>query len=53
MNLMAPEAYIPSAIDGWLNNESDEAVRSRAAKAYHQYQNCGLKSANSLFVTAW
>lgn len=53
-NLMAPEAYILSAaIDGWLNKESDEAVRTRAAKAYHQYQNCGLKSANNLFATGW
>ena len=51
---MTPEAYILSAaIDGWLNQESDEAVRSRAAKAYHQYQNGGLKSANSLFATGW
>ena len=53
-NLMAPEAYVLSAaIDGWLNKESDEAIRLRAAKAYHQYQNCGLKGANRLFATGW
>src|ERR1043166_9657676 len=39
-NLMAPEAYIlAAAIDGWLQKETDEQVRLRAARAYHQYQN--------------
>ena len=53
-NLMAPEAYVLSAaIDGWANKESDEAVRARAAAAYHKYQNCGLKAANRLFATGW
>ncbi len=53
-NLMAPEAYVLSAaIDGWMNKESDEEVRGRAAKAYHKYQNCGLKAANNLFATGW
>jgi hypothetical protein len=53
-NLMAPEAYILSAaIDGWLSKETDEQIRLRAAKAYNQYQNCGIKSANNLFVTGW
>jgi hypothetical protein len=53
-NLMAPEAYVLSAaIDGWLNKEPDELIRLRAAKAYNQYQNCGLKSANKLFATGW
>ena len=53
-NLMAPEAYVLSAaIDGWLNKESDEEIRLRAAKAYDSYQNCGLKAANNLFATGW
>lgn len=53
-NLMAPEAYVLSAaIDGWMNKESDEQVRARAAAAYHKYQNCGLKAANKLFATGW
>lgn len=53
-NLMAPEAYVLSAaIDGWMNKENDEAVRARAAKAYHKYQNCGLNAANKLFATGW
>ena len=53
-NLMAPEAYILSAaLDGWLRKETDEEIRARAAKAYDQYQNCGLNSANRLFATGW
>jgi hypothetical protein len=53
-NLMAPEAYtLSAAIDGWLNKETDEQVRLRAARAYNQYQNCGLRSANRLFATGW
>ena len=53
-NLMAPEAYVLSAaIDGWINKESDEGIRARAAAAYHKYQNCGLKAANRLFATGW
>jgi hypothetical protein len=53
-NLMAPEAYILSAaIDGWLNQETDEQIRIRAARAYDKYQHCGPKSANNLFATGW
>jgi hypothetical protein len=53
-NLMAPEAYVLSAaVDGWMKKESDEEIRLRAAKAYHSYQNCGLKSAQNLFATGW
>jgi hypothetical protein len=51
---MAPEAYtLTSAIDGWILNESSEEIRARAAKAYHQYQKCGLRAAENLFVTGW
>lgn len=53
-NLMAPEAYVLSAaLDGWMNQENDEQIRNRAAKAYHSYQNCGLKAASKLFATGW
>lgn len=53
-NLMAPEAYILSAaIDGWLNGESDEQIRLRAAKAYGTYQRIVLRGANGLFATGW
>jgi hypothetical protein len=53
-NLMAPEAYILSAaVDGWLNGESDEQIRLRAAKAYSAYQRIGLRGASGLFATGW
>ena len=53
-NLMAPEAYVLSAaIDGWLQKESDEQIRLRAAEAYHKYQKCGVKAARGLFATGW
>jgi hypothetical protein len=53
-NLMAPEAYIlAAAIDGWLRQETDEQIRVRAARAYDQYQHCGVRSANNLFATGW
>jgi len=53
-NLMAPEAYIlAAAVDGWLKKETEEQIRSRAARAYDQYQHCGQRSANNLFATGW
>jgi hypothetical protein len=53
-NLMAPEAYIlQAALAGWMLGEDGERVRQRAAEAYNSYQNCGLKSAQSLFVSGW
>lgn len=52
--LMAPEAYVlHAAIEGWINKEDGEQVRSRAAAAYHSYQKCGLKAAHRLFATGW
>ena len=53
-NLMAPEAYVlKAAVDGWINNETGEAVRRRAAEAYNRYQKCGLRGAMNLFATGW
>lgn len=53
-NLMAPEAYIlQAALTGWLQNESGEQVRMRAAEAYNKYQRCGLKAASNLFSSSW
>jgi hypothetical protein len=53
-NLMAPEAYIlAAALDGWINRESDEQIRVRAAQVYNKYQHCGLKAASNLFATGW
>ena len=52
--LMAPEAYtLKWAIDGWILNETDAQISERAAKAYHQYQKCGLKGARRLLVTGY
>ena len=44
---------LEAALEGWLKGESDEAVRDRAAKAYHQYQKCGLRAARRLLVAGW
>lgn len=53
-NLMAPEAYsLSAAIDGWLNRETGEQIRTRAAKAYSQYQRISFRSASGLFATGW
>jgi len=52
--LMAPEAYtLKSALDGWIDGESSEQVRERAAIVYDKYQKCGLRGARRLFATGW
>lgn len=49
--LMAPEAYtLKSALDGWIAQEDDEAIRRRAAQAYDKYQKCGARAALRLFA---
>jgi hypothetical protein len=51
---MAPEAYtLKAALNGWVNQESNEKIRERAAAAYHKYQKCGMKGAKALLVTGW
>ncbi len=53
-HLMAPEAYtVHDAITGYLAGETNEQVRSRAAKAYHKHQKCGEKAARKLLITGW
>jgi hypothetical protein len=53
-NLMAPEAYtLKSALDGWVEGESNEQIRNRAAAAYDRYQKCGLRAARKLLVSGW
>lgn len=53
-NLMAPEAYIlEAALTGWMQGETDEQIRTRAAQAYNRYQHCGAKAAQRLFATGW
>ena len=52
--LMAPEAYtLKAALDGWIAQEDDEAIRQRAAQAYDKYQKCGARAALKLFATNW
>jgi hypothetical protein len=52
--LMCPEAYtLHDAIMGYVNNESNELIRTRAAKAYSTYQKCSEKAARNLLVTGW
>lgn len=52
--LMSPEAYtLEWALQGWIQNESNEQIRERAAKAYNHYQKCGLNGAKRLLVTGF
>ncbi len=52
--LMCPEAYtIHDAILGYMNDESNEEIRKRAAAAYSKYQKCSEKAARNLLVTGW
>lgn len=52
--LMCPEAYtIHDAITGYVNNETNDEIRTRAALAYSKYQKCSEKAARNLLVTGW
>jgi hypothetical protein len=52
--LMCPEAYtLHDALSGYVLGETNEAVRTRAAKAYSQYQKCSEKAARNLLVTGF
>lgn len=52
--LMCPEAYtLHDALSGYVNGEANEAVRTRAAKAYAQYQKCSEKAARHLLTTGF
>ena len=52
--LMCPEAYtIHDAITGYINNETNETIRTRAALAYSKYQKCSMQAARNLLVTGW
>jgi hypothetical protein len=52
--LMAPEAYtLHDAITGYVNNESAESIRTRAALAYARYQQCSERAVRNLLVTGW
>jgi hypothetical protein len=48
---LAPEAYsLDAALEAWLAGGTTAATRETAAKAYHRYQNCGLRGARRLFA---
>lgn len=52
--LMCPEAYtLHDALTGYINNESNENIRTKAALAYSKYQKCSEKAARNLLVTGW
>ena len=52
--LMAPEAYtLKAALDGWMQQESKEEIRKRAAAAYAKYQKCSDTAALRLFSSDW
>ncbi|MCH5715083.1 hypothetical protein [Niabella hibiscisoli] len=49
---MSPEAYtLHDALDAYTNDQSPEAIRSAAARAYAKYQKCSEKAARNLLVT--
>jgi len=53
-HLMCPEAYtLHDAIIGYVNGESNESIRERAAATYTQYQKYRLKAVKGLLVTGW
>lgn len=53
-HLMCPEAYtVHDAITGYVNNETNEQIRTRAAKAYNKHQKCGEKAARNLLITGF
>jgi hypothetical protein len=53
-NLMAPEAYtLHDALAGFINGETNEEIRERAAAAYSKYQKCSVNAAKGLLVTNW
>jgi hypothetical protein len=52
--LMCPEAYtVHDAIIGFVNYESNEKIRNRAALAYSKHQKCSIKAARNLLVTGF
>jgi len=51
---MAPEAYtLKAALDGWMQQESKDEIRKRAAAAYAKYQKCSDAAAMRLFSSDW
>ncbi|HEV8285981.1 MAG TPA: hypothetical protein VGQ09_16850 [Chitinophagaceae bacterium] len=52
--LMCPEAYtLHDGLESYINNESNEHIKTIAAAAYSKYQKCSLKASKNLLVTGW
>jgi hypothetical protein len=52
--LMSPEAYtLHDALSAYVNKESNDAIRTKAAQAYSKYQKCSEKAARNLLLTGW
>ncbi len=52
--LMAPEAYIlHDALSSYVNAETAEQIRSKAAMAYTKFQKCSLKASRNLLVSGY
>lgn len=52
--LMAPETYtLKWALDGWIQEKSNQEIRELAAQAYNHYQKCGMRGARNLLVTGF
>jgi hypothetical protein len=47
---MAPEAYtLDAAVRAWATGGPARTLHEQAARAYHRYQQCGLRAARNLF----
>lgn len=52
--LMCPEAYtVHDAVGAYIDKQSAEVIRTKAALAYSKYQKCSEKAARNLLVTGW
>jgi hypothetical protein len=52
--LMGPEAYtLHDALTGYVNNESIQSIRTRAATVYAKYTKCSVRAATNLLVTGY
>jgi hypothetical protein len=53
-NLMGPEAYtLHDALSAYINKESTESIRTKAATVYAKYTKCSVKAARNLLVTGF
>ena len=51
-NALAPEAYsLNGALNAWISNKDSNEIINQASYQYNYYQKCGIKAAQSLFVS--